>query len=96
MNKSESSLNLFFLCITIPLFSMEPSSQSYNFQSYSLPDLHQFARTHSVLQLTLRSRKSFFARMQELGIFFNPEESQANIEELSDISQKKHTCCIII
>ncbi len=96
MNKSESSLNFLFLLMSVPLFSMERTSQTYDFKSHSAQELHEFARTQSVLKLTLRSRISFFQRMQFLGIPFNTQDSQGALEDLTDVSHKNKICCIII
>lgn len=96
MKKSESSLNFFFLLMSIPLFSMERTPQSHDFRSYSPQELHEFARTQSVLKLTLRSRISFFQRMQFLGIPFNTEDAQGALEDLTDVSHNNKMCCIII
>lgn len=81
--------------MSVPLFSMEPTPQAYDFKSHSAQELHEFARTHSVLKLSLRSRISFFQRMNFLGIPFNEEDVQGALEDLTDVSHKK-ICCIII
>lgn len=96
MIKNESSLNVFLILINIPLSAMESSQQSYNFKTYSGTDLHKFARQHSVLNLTARSRESFFKRMQELEIPFTIEDPEGKPEDLTDVTHKNKTCCIII
>lgn len=98
MIKNESSLSIFLILITVfPLSAMEPD-QAYNFQTYSGTQLHEFARQHSVNNLTLRSRLSFFNRMLDLGIPYqlaNPY-NEGKVEDLSDITRKKKSCCIIL
>lgn len=96
MKKNESSLCIFLFLIPISIFAMEPSQQAYNFKTYSGTELHEFARQHSVLNLTLRSRNSFFKRMRELGIPFTLEDPQDKTENLTDVTHKNKTCCIII
>ena len=96
MIKNESSLNIFLILIHIPLFPMESSQQTYNFRTYSGTQLHEFARQHRVLNLTIRSRRSFFKRMQELEIPFTIEDPQGKPEDLTDVTHKNKTCCIII
>lgn len=96
MIKKESSLSIFLILITVfPLSAMEPD-QAYNFQTYSGTELHEFARQHSVLNLTMRSRNSFFERMRALGIPFTIEDPQGATEDLTDVTHKNKTCCNII
>ncbi len=98
MIKNESSLSIFLILIAVPLSAMEPD-QTYNFQTYSGTELHEFARQHSVINLTLRSRISFFNRMQDLGIPYHlaSADNEGKVEDLSDITRnKKKSCCIIL
>jgi hypothetical protein len=98
MIKNESSLSIFLILIAVPLSAMEPDQPAYNFQTYSGTQLHEFARQHSVINLTLRSRMSFFNRMKDLEI---PDDlasvhHEGKVEDLSDITRKKKSCCIIL